>query len=147
MEQYKVDRKQRMQERRERAKEKVKEMIENPHQFASDSSERMSEEELESMRKDMLKEDPHMEREESRWLWNNKKDMNNFADLSDYYDPWAQAYRMLGIYIECNGVGEQRYYYYNNNNNDDNQGCKRWVLWAAVSTIHMNVSFPFSCFF
>ena len=70
-----------------------------------------------------------------------------------YYNDYAQAWRLLGFYVDCNAP-------YNNNNecdwgndghgdddndNDDENGeqqppCQRFLLWAAVSIIHL----PFS---
>jgi hypothetical protein len=61
-----------------------------------------------------------------------------FVDGTEtYYDEYAQAWRALGWYIDCDFVAE------NNDNNDsndsndnnDNQGsgCQRFLLWAAVS--------------
>jgi len=69
-----------------------------------------------------------------------------------YYNDYAQAWRLLGFYVDCNAP-------YNNNNecdwgNDDNdnadengeqqQPCQRFLLWAAVSSVHLPFSFSFS---
>jgi hypothetical protein len=138
--QNRIERTRRIQERRESAKEKIREIVENPHEYSSNSAELISENELVSMRKDLLRDDPNLEREESRLLWNkSNQNSNAFADPFAYYNSWAQAYRMLGLYIECDNAGDSRYYYYNNKNNDDDEGCKRWVVWAAVSRIRFNV--------
>ena len=52
------------------------------------------------------------------------------ADPSFYYDNWSQAYRMLGVYIDCDrpkgqndsgsGSGDREY-----------TGCARWMVWAS----------------
>jgi hypothetical protein len=57
------------------------------------------------------------------------------ADPSEYYDKWAQAYRMLGGFIDCDHAksGDSHDNNNNNNNNNNNDGaCSRWMLWAAV---------------
>jgi hypothetical protein len=62
----------------------------------------------------------------------------NLDSLETFYDPYSQAWRYLGFYIDCNT---------NNNNNDrdhhralggedNNQAkCRRYLLWAAVSRV------------
>ena len=66
------------------------------------------------------------------------------ADTGEYYDMWAQAYRMLGGFIDCDhhtdeGSGDSG----NNNNNNEYEGegdaqpCSRWMMWAAVRIIYM----------
>ena len=58
-------------------------------------------------------------------------------DPSEYYDKWAQAYRMLGGYIDCDHDkdGDSHDSGDNNNDNysDDGSACSRWMMWAAVS--------------
>ena len=41
-----------------------------------------------------------------------------------YYDDYAQAWRLLGFYIDCNAQGDD----------NDGDGCMRYLLWAAVSS-------------
>mgnify|MGYP005853584773 CR=1 FL=1 len=61
------------------------------------------------------------------------------ADPSQDYDKWAQAYRMLGAFIDCDhdwseGSQDQGGDNNNNNNGGDNQDhCARWMMWASVS--------------
>jgi hypothetical protein len=53
-----------------------------------------------------------------------------------YYDEYAQAWRVLGWYIDCDFVAENNDNDSNDNDNDnDNEGsgCQRFLLWAAVS--------------
>ena len=64
-----------------------------------------------------------------------------------YYDPYSQAWRLLGFYIDCNlldGSIHSIYYNYYTNNADNHyynpdfneinlQACQRYLLWAAVS--------------
>ena len=59
------------------------------------------------------------------------------VDASAEYDKWAQAYRMIGGYIDCDhdkdgddhhsGSGDN-----NNRNDGDSQACSRWMIWASV---------------
>lgn len=50
------------------------------------------------------------------------------------YDEYAQAWRALGFFVDCDYVGNNND---EQNDNDDNQkntgGCQRFMLWAAVS--------------
>jgi hypothetical protein len=53
-------------------------------------------------------------------------------------DKWQQAYRFLGVYIDCTnsyggGDGHSHDDNQNNNNGGEEQGCARWAMWAAVS--------------
>jgi hypothetical protein len=120
MDEYNIKKFLRMQEQRENAKEKMKEMIENPQNFMSDKAELMNEEQIENLRIKVMEEDPNLEKEEHRWLRTRNKysntnsknsyspyDANGLADPSQYYSSWAQAYRMLGAFISCDhgGVG------------------------------------------
>jgi hypothetical protein len=54
---------------------------------------------------------------------------NYLADPSQDYDKWAQAYRMLGGYIDCDHDKEASH----SNDKNNGQACSRWMLWAAVS--------------
>ena len=59
------------------------------------------------------------------------------VDAAAEYDKWAQAYRMIGGYIDCDhdkdgddhhsGSGDN-----NNRNDGDSQACSRWMIWASV---------------
>lgn len=66
---------------------------------------------------------------------------NYYADSEQtYYDGYAQAWRYLGWYVDCNG-GSSRYYersqhsHHSNDGNSDKIGnnfCQRYLMWAAV---------------
>ena len=66
---------------------------------------------------------------------------HSFIDGSSrYYNDYAQAWRLLGFYIDCNAPFNNDNECYdeggqNNNNNDesDEPACQRYLLWAAVS--------------
>jgi hypothetical protein len=72
---------------------------------------------------------------------------NAYADTSQtYYDGYAQSWRYLGWYVDCNG-GSNRYYQRSgggggsgSGSNDQsskvgNNYCQRYLMWAAVSFI------------
>lgn len=52
-------------------------------------------------------------------------------------DKWQQAYRFLGVYIDCThtwgGQGHSHDDNKNNNGEEQEAGCSRWAMWAAVS--------------
>ena len=54
----------------------------------------------------------------------------HFVDSSEtYFSEYAQMWRMLGMYIDCDDLGED-------NNQQDNDGaCVRYLVWAAVSQV------------
>jgi hypothetical protein len=59
------------------------------------------------------------------------------ADPSQYYDKWAQAYRMLGGYIDCDHYKSSNNKGGGSHDNNNNGGsvavaCSRWMMWAAV---------------
>ena len=66
---------------------------------------------------------------------------NAYADSSaTYYDGYAQAWRYLGWYVECNG-GSNRYFQQDSHSHSGsgdeqqygNNFCQRYLVWAAVS--------------
>jgi hypothetical protein len=66
---------------------------------------------------------------------------NYYADTAQtYYDGYAQAWRYLGWYVDCNG-GSSRYYEQSHHSHDGdssnigNNYCQRYLMWAAVSTM------------
>ena len=73
---------------------------------------------------------------------------NAYADSSaTYYDGYAQAWRYLGWYVDCNG-GSSRYYDRSggggSGSGDEsyvgNNYCQRYLMWAAVSRINHRYS-------
>ena len=122
-------------------------MIENPQLYTNPKTELMTEENVNSFRDEIIKKDPNLENEDHRWLrsiYNNKNtynpyDLNNLADPSKDYDGWAQGFRMLGAFISCdNGVEGYNNGY--NNGEEQEQGCSRYIMWAAVSEVNTNLS-------
>jgi hypothetical protein len=61
-----------------------------------------------------------------------------FVDGSEtYYDDYAQAWRLVGFYIDCNAeeyeqeADDRRKL----EDNEDSTACERYLLWAAVSLV------------
>ena len=80
--------------------------------------------------------DPRIEH--VRKLWRSNKDNETppmFLDGTEtYYDENAQAWRLLGFYVDCDACGGDENY-----NpaecaqlDDDESTCQRFLLWAAV---------------
>lgn len=74
------------------------------------------------------------------------------ADPSQTYDKWAQAYRMLGVMIDCDHAKDEGSHDNNKNNNNDQGGssqtCSRWMLWAAVRvffSLSLSSTVTFAC--
>jgi hypothetical protein len=67
------------------------------------------------------------------------------VDPSQEYDKWAQAYRMLGGYIDCDYKKQgNNHHSGDNNNKNDNNGdvsCSRWMIWASVRFSLLQVPF------
>jgi hypothetical protein len=66
-----------------------------------------------------------------------------FADGAEtYYDENSQAWRALGFFIDCDYVDDEE-----QQNNEQNQqsGCRRFMLWAAVSIFKLYY-YLYSCF-
>jgi hypothetical protein len=60
-----------------------------------------------------------------------------FADGIGEYDEYQQAWRFLGYMIDCQQQGDDDDYRRNLSGSYDGgtgKGCKRYVLWAGVST-------------
>ena len=115
--------------RRERIKLRNEQVKEAMKYMQPESVERVSEEELETLRE----AHPSLR----KLGWGNGKDRTiYYADPGDDYDMWQQAYRMLGGFIDCdNPKGEGSHDSGDNGGNrgGDDQACSRWMLWASVS--------------
>lgn len=56
------------------------------------------------------------------------------ADPTQEYDKWAQAYRMLGGFIDCDHSKEEERHHsqdQDQNQNKDTVACSRWMMWAS----------------
>lgn len=119
MERERQERKQRMRERRERARE----LLKNAPPPKAETLERMQGEDLEKLKERKL-----------GWF-GGSVDTSAFssgvlADPSQDYDKWAQAYRMLGGFIDCDHSKDGGSH--DNNNGNNGGACSRWMMWAAV---------------
>lgn len=63
-------------------------------------------------------------------------DVQPFAYGDNEYDEYQQAWRLMGFIIDCNPMVDDDYYQQENSGSGDQgteDGCARYVLWAAVS--------------
>ena len=68
---------------------------------------------------------------------------SKFANGETYYDEYSQAWRMLGMFIDCNPEKDDRRRQLDEANVDDDGSentCQRYLLWAAVSACFARVS-------
>lgn len=77
--------------------------------------------------------DPRLEHVRKLWSSNSKMDESVFVDGTEtYYDEYAQAWRLLGFYIDCKHCDDG-----GNEASCVQAGqepvCQRYLLWAAVS--------------
>jgi hypothetical protein len=83
--------------------------------------------------------DPRIEH--VRKLWSGNQDVDPYYEAfidggETYYDEHSQAWRALGLYIDCD-ANEADYDYDDCRRSlqeDQQGGCLRYMLWAAVST-------------
>lgn len=120
------ERKQRIRERRER----VRELLKNAPPPKQEQLTKLSEDEVNKISDDR------------KLNWFSGSSTSSYsasflADPSQDYDKWAQAYRMLGGYIDCDHDKDSSG---SHNSGDNNNGggeaggaCSRWMMWAAVS--------------
>jgi hypothetical protein len=71
--------------------------------------------------------------------WGSHSSSNNaiqYADPGNDWAMWQQAYRMLGGFIDCdhNADGDDGS---GDDGDDDQEGCSRWMMWAAVRTLYL----------
>ena len=58
------------------------------------------------------------------------------ADPSQEYDKWAQAYRLLGGYIDCDHPwGQGGHSHEEEGGDNDQEACSRWMIYATVSLV------------
>ena len=65
-------------------------------------------------------------------------DVEPFAYGVDEYDEYQQAWRLMGFIVDCNPMVDDDYYRNGGSGSGDEgteDGCARYVLWAAVSSI------------
>mmetsp|Transcript_4206 Transcript_4206/g.8025 ORF Transcript_4206/g.8025 Transcript_4206/m.8025 type:complete len:610 (+) Transcript_4206:472-2301(+) len=137
---YQLLKSKRMAERRERARKVIAKHRPEPGQLH-----RMSPDEIRRVYGNAVKEDPALEQQNHKWLrglgggnggyYYGSHVPNFLAPVDQYYDPWAQAYRMLGGYIDCDHAKDNGHGGSHDNNKNQNQNnqntCSRWMMWAA----------------
>jgi hypothetical protein len=141
-EQDRKDKSIRTAERRARAKELIAQ-----HQPEPGVLERMDESAVRRLRTNAVESDPNLEQENNSWL----RDLSSSsatsspywkADTGEYYDKFAQGYRMLGGFIDCDhaedGSGDHSGDNNNGNNNNNGNSCSRWMMWAAYINPNYN---------
>ena len=126
-----VLRRQRVQERRNRARKtlaSLSQRADKPPQSPKEAKSpvhRLTREEMQSVQR------------KTSWFGNGDSYSYNaalgyLADPAAEYDKWAQAYRMLGAFVDCDhqkseGSGD------NGGGGDGGDACSRWMMWASVS--------------
>lgn len=128
MEEENKARKERIRERSERARRKLASYKPYPDQVT-----RMTKEEI-----DKISEEDHPWIRGLGWGSSSSQEYADFfADPTASYDKWAQAYRMLGGYIDCDHQkdGDDHHSGDNNNQQSSDSACSRWMIWAAVRTV------------
>jgi len=74
----------------------------------------------------------------NRMLWgtSSQEYAQLFVDGGEtWYDDYAQAWRLLGFYIDCSRLSGDEEDGGGNNQQDYMEPCARYLLWAAVSTV------------
>jgi len=106
-----------------------------------ESLEQVSKEDIESSYGAAMKVDPDFKDSDHQWIrrmgWNGDVDGGGsgsfLASAAGDYDWWAQGYRMLGVFIDCDhskeadsqsDSGDDTYY-------DSEDSCSRWMMWAS----------------
>jgi hypothetical protein len=116
------EREEERQARRERHLARNARVKETMKYMRPDTAQKVSKEELEELSEDH----PAL-----RKLWGNGQDNTaQYADPGDDYDMWQQAYRMLGVFIDCDhaqdGDGDSH-----DDNGEGGGACSRWMMWAS----------------
>jgi len=130
----------RITERRERAKD----LIRN-HQPEPGMIRRMEEGHMKEAYRNAIKTDPNLEDENNAWLRDLSSSSTRYtgevpdymAPIDVYYDKWAQAYRLLGGFIDCDNEADGS----GDNSGDgggDGDACSRWMMWAAYANPNYN---------
>jgi hypothetical protein len=133
MEAERLAKKERMKERREKAARHFASIKPNPRQL-----ERVDPEDWEGIEQQQQEQ----QRKLGSWFSNSGStspySTTVLADPSVDYDMWAQGYRMLGGFIDCDHGSDGDDHSGDNDNDDGNDGaCSRWMMWAAVSLLFL----------
>ena len=77
-------------------------------------------------------------KQDQPWLRRVSSSGSNWhlASPGTTYEPWQQAYRTLGAFIDCDHSKSSYQNRHNFNYNVNSNGCSRWMMWASVRTCH-----------
>jgi hypothetical protein len=157
LEEERLARKRRSLERKARMRQAFADIPPPPQ----DSMEPVSQQEFQAMQQNIIKQQQQqnmdIDNSDTRKLsWFGRSSYSDIStvsetylvDPSQAYDKWAQAYRMLGGYIDCDHQKESDDHHSGDNNNNNQNGqdaaCSRWMIWASVCIYyHINSFFSF----
>lgn len=79
------------------------------------------------------------EETETTEYWNgyNPYSVQPFIEGMGDYDEYQQAWRFLGFMIDCNSVSNDEKNDRHGSNDVTENGCARYLIWAAVSTLQV----------
>jgi hypothetical protein len=131
MEAERIAKKERMKRRRESAAKHFASIKPNPERL-----ERVDPEDWEDV--EQKQQEQQHKRELGSWFSGSGNtspySTTVLADPSADYDMWAQGYRMLGGFIDCDHSADGDDHSGDEDGDDGNDGaCSRWMMWAAVS--------------
>jgi hypothetical protein len=71
------------------------------------------------------------------WEGYNPYSVQPFVEGMGDYDEYQQAWRLLGFMIDCNSVSDEEQDDHSGSRDGETteDGCARYILWAAVSTV------------
>lgn len=123
--QVQEERKHRLKDRRVKAKQVFNKLPKSPKEG---TIERVSEEDWKEI-------DSKQKKRGLNWFGDSGTTTNSYSVLADpaaYYDKWAQAYRMLGGFIDCDHSKSENSHDNGDGDNNEDGACSRWMMWAAV---------------
>jgi hypothetical protein len=131
MERERIAKKERMKQRRESAAKHFSSIKPNP-----DRLERVAPEDWQDV--EQKQQEQHKNKRELGSWFSGSGGASPYsttvlADPSTDYDMWAQGYRMLGGFIDCDHSADGDNHSGDEDEDDGNDGaCSRWMMWAAV---------------
>jgi len=131
----------RMASRRAAARAKIAQ-----HRPETSSLHKIDSKEFTNIKSKLSNIDPELKKTEHQWIrqmnWNSGNDPDPYessflADSGVEYDWWAQGYRLVGGYIDCD---TERNDGSHDSGDDDggNTGCPRWMIWASYYNPNYN---------
>jgi hypothetical protein len=140
MERFKKIREREMKKVDERARErklKARDILKKLPQPKARDLERVTDEQLENIKEQHKQRGLGWFRDGSSSVSGVSVSSQVLADPSSFFDKWAQAYRMLGGFIDCDYDKSENNHHSGDqeqsNTQNNGAGCSRWMLWASVS--------------